>query len=316
MAKQYEMQSFPVICLDYNNKQNAVKKEMIINYSTGDIYIASPNDPSVLIDVTAKIKESVQNIQGDNIPVTIDGIGVITLNKLLIEIINKVDNGLEVEALGSSGIKYLLKPGSVDDTTIIQDDDSVIKIKGFNEASTLMIPRKGEDGGLEWVTLTQLAQDVANAAQDAPNPIDGLSEKIYTIEATNQKIYLRMDARQKTINPQQTNLNVILPVIVDDYANAVWLLQLGNNVPKLNFDSNVIFEYNGYYQPVNPNSYYLYKFETFDAGATWLGKYRPFNIPLSGSDVDNVKQSYLSDHYYTKEQVDDLISWNIAKLGK
>lgn len=275
MPNSPELVRFPVIALDYNDKAKAIKYEMIINYSTGDIYINLPN--GTLLDITASIKEQIANMQGDNLPVTIEGIGVVTLSTILLSMIQKIDNQIDVLDEGQDNINYLPIPGTLDKASLSQTSDSIIQIKGFNDAGSLTIPRKNSAGtNVEWVSLEQMIQD-NNEDPNSYDPTDGQSGKVDTIEATNGKLYLRLDKKQKTINPRQEVINVIIETIVDEYGYIDWLLKVGTNVPILRFDSNVIFEYNNDTQPVDANAYYLYKFETFDSGTTWLAKYTQFN---------------------------------------
>lgn len=277
MSNLPEHVRFPVIVLSLDEKEKAIEKELIIDYVKGDIYVASPTDRTNLINITEKIREQINNLQGDILPITIPGIGKILLKDIIVKIINFLDNKLEVVNIGEDNLEYLEKPGTIDKKSIKQRDDGVVEIMNFENASINAIPRRSITGDIEWVTLTQLAQDASMDNLNPANPLDGISEQVPTREATNNKIYLLMDRIQKTINPQQASLSVILPVVVDEYAKVEWMLKLGNNLPIVSFDSNVIFEYSTIYRPTNANKYYKYIFETFDNGATWLATFKEFN---------------------------------------
>lgn len=300
---------FPIKALPYERKDEAIAKELIIKYSTGDIYIKSSD--GTLMDVTNAIKEKIQNIQGEDIPIVIDGIGSIKLNTLILDMIYKIDNSIDSIELGNPKV-YKEQDGTIDRSSIGLNSNGFVEVKGFEQGPKNGIFIKNDAGVAEFVTLAELAQ-ISNDDPDQsdPNQNNGLKETVPSIEATNGKIYLRTNTKQKTTNPQQSTLYPILPPIIDDYSRIDWMLKLGNNVPTFKFDTNVIFEYKNYFQPSIGNNVYLYIFETYDNGATWLGRFIPFNKDLNTSDVDNVKSSYLSNNYYTKLQVDDLISWKV-----
>ena len=119
----------PVIPESYDNRQRAVCKELLVNYDTGDIYIVSKDDPSVLIDVTNKIKESIKNIEGANIEVTIEGIGTINLQELMKQMNETAKSSLKAIPTGDS-IKYVTDKAVLDNKSLeINHKANKIQIK-------------------------------------------------------------------------------------------------------------------------------------------------------------------------------------------
>lgn len=266
---------FPIQPLDYNYADKRMGKELIINYDTGDIYVSAVD--KTLIDVTSVIKDKLKDFDGNKMELDIDGIGKITLNKLLVDIISKVDNMIEVTDVGTNDFEYYKDTDKIDGISI-ESESSIIQIKGFNVADNYKIPRKSKNGEIEWVSIVDILQNEKDQIRETNPPIDPLDGKIYQVDelyADIDKIYLRVDRRQKTINPQETQLNIVLPTIVDEYAKIEWLLSLGNNVPIVKFDStNTKVQQDGVV--LSANNTYLYTIETYDFGACWLCHKRMF----------------------------------------
>jgi hypothetical protein len=81
----------PVKPLDYSQRNIAQEKELLIDYTTGNIYIVRTiNEQKTIIDVTKKIADSVGTIAhvDGNAIITIDGIGDVELSATLLDLIN------------------------------------------------------------------------------------------------------------------------------------------------------------------------------------------------------------------------------------
>ena len=65
----------PVIALPYSERQKAVPKELLIDYETGNIYVVSATDKSIIFNITEKILQKLDSVTGDKIIVNIEGVG-------------------------------------------------------------------------------------------------------------------------------------------------------------------------------------------------------------------------------------------------
>lgn len=270
----------PVVALSYLDKNKAVPKELLVNYDTGDIYIKSVDGVSPDIDITASIRSKLTNLDGNTIDLDIDGIGTIRVSDIIVDIIDAIDNGLDVIEEESSNISYTEKQGTLDNKSL-ENKNEHIQIKDYDEAETLTLPYKDGDGILRWVSLLELAQLNRLQDMDNQNPADGKASTVDYILPVNDKVNLLMDKRQKTINPQNNTLNIILPKTIDEYAVVEWLLILGNNLPDFIFPGNVVWQYTNFNTPTVNNTTSKYTFETFDNGKTWLGKFIQYGLELN-----------------------------------
>ena len=51
------------VIIDFEHVSRGVKREIIIDYDKGEIYVVSPDDATVLINITNRIKESIKVIK-------------------------------------------------------------------------------------------------------------------------------------------------------------------------------------------------------------------------------------------------------------
>lgn len=260
----------PIQPLDYKDNIKRIGKELLVNYETGDIYISKAD--KTLIDITKPIRDKLNNLSSDTIELNIDGIGKITLTNLAIQMIKKIDESIDIIDEGSNSIKYYEKNDLLDGISL-ESKKQIIQIKDFDIAEPFTIPRKNKDGKLEWVSLLNIVQD-GKPQNELPSEVDNKDGLMYTVDeiyAQINKIYLRLDRRQKTINPQEKTLYILLPTdLLDEYGRVDWLLSCGNNVPTLNFQDNVRFEINPNSYPSLMNNTIIYTFETYDFGVNWL----------------------------------------------
>ena len=304
----------PVIPESYDNKQRAVCKELLVNYDTGDIYIVSKDDPTVLIDVTSKIKESIKNIEGANIEITIDGIGTINLEELMKDMNETVKSSLKAIPTGES-IKYITDKAVLDTKSLeINKKNNTIQIKGFKEAeeNTMLVKRNGVATWLPVIT-----SDITGGSSEEPttpgvsgggstttNPVDGLSAKCYILDPSDHKLYLLSSKRQKTIMPT-SYFKVILPTPIDERTDIEWLLVTDeNNTPEVTFPNNLFWD--ELFDSLSPSTMHEFKFSTWDGGITWAASFRKYN---SNAVHTIITKEYLEANYYNKTEINSLLSW-------
>ena len=302
----------PIIPLSYSEKHKAQPKELLIDYNNGNIYVVSAEDKSIIFDITAKIYEQLENMSGDNIEITIEGIGPVKIKEILEQLQQGIDDTIQAIETGEE-IVYVSKENVLDGKSL-NVKNKKIELKGFSAAETHMIPRKGEDGSLEWINMPKLPDIGSTGSTDNSDssPVDGEITEVHIIEPMNDKLYLRASKRQKSINLSR-NCFVVLPRVLDAYSEINWYVRTNSFAPMLKFSNNIVWSDISNTQP-QPDAHQMYKFISLDAGETWLGELvRYCKTPQEGV----VYISYLQDNYYdidhinanhyNKNEVDDRI---------
>lgn len=249
----------PVIALPYSERQKAVPKELLIDYDSGNIYVVSATDKSVIFNITEKILQKLDSVTGDKIIVNIEGIGEVNLLTLLKDLKLELDDKIEISEIGND--VYIPKPERYD-TRSIESKYNNIQIKDFESAENGMIPQK-YNGSIRWIYPLEKNQD----GVDTSNPDDGLDTKVQTIEPFEGKLFLRASRRLISYNLQR-DCTVVLPRVLDKYTEIYWNVRTYNAPVILKFDNSVIFNTSSYQPAIN--SFNVYKFSTWDAGETWL----------------------------------------------
>lgn len=304
----------PVIALEYSQKHKAVPKELLIDYEKGAIYVVSAHDKSVIFDITDKIYEQLKNMSGDNIEITIEGIGNVKLTDILKQLHQDILDSVKVVNIGSD-INYVARENVLDDKSLSIVNRN-IEMKGFSAAGKHMIPRKGEDGNLEWIDMPMLP-DISGGGGPGiippGNPDNGQITEVFVIEPVNDKLYLRATRRQKSVNLDR-NCKVIIPRILDEFSEIEWYVVTNSFCPMLKFGSNVIWSNILETQP-QANAHQIYKFKTWDAGETWLAELVPYGKTANTNlvDMEYLETNYfnknqIQNNYYDKTEVDEKIS--------
>ena len=319
----------PVIALDYMERHKAVEKELLVDYDNGNIYVVSKDDKSVIIDITSKIKEQMENMTGDKIEIEIEGIGKVNLTDIIKKIQFDIQNTVQVVYTGED-IHYVGKENILDEESV-EVVNKRIQIKGFSSAEPHMIPRKGLNGEIEWINMLLTPDDNIPNVPGGPggdiippgNPDDGNSLFVDIIEPMNDKIYLRASRRQKSINITR-NCIVVIPRVLDQFCEIEWYVICRETAPLFKFSDNVLWADIASTQP-KPNTHHVYKFKSWDAGETWIGEivyYSKTATDVSGFvNIDYLKENYFDkkeivDDYYNKEEVDEKIdAMEIPDLG-
>jgi hypothetical protein len=253
----------PIIALDYSQRQKAVEKELMVDYATGNIYVVSATDKTVIFDITSQIAEQVNNLSED-MTISIDGLGDVNLADIVEQLYNGSLN-VDIDDVGAEQI-YVQKEAQIDGKSIEINIDNNIQIKGFKDAEEGLIPQKF-DGAIRWITIPKLLDDEYGIG----STVDGELFPTLEINPVNSKLYLQAARRQKTIYPNGA-LEVILPgALVNEYTEVKWMVHVYDTTPVFTFLDNIVWESGANAQPT-VGAYNVYTFETWDAGATWLGK--------------------------------------------
>lgn len=327
----------PVIALDYSERHKAKEKELLIDYDNGNIYVVSKDDKSVIFDITAKIYEQLESMKGDNIVITIEGIGEVNLTEILKQLQQGINDSVQAIDTGKEA-NYVAKENILDNKSLVAINKTM-QLVGFSEADALMMPRKGKDGALEWIEMPQIIDPGSSGGGSTyppgvippSNPDDSEKGECFIIEPVNDKLYLRASRRQKTLYLDK-NCKVILPRTLDEFSEINWyLISPKDFQPLLSFGINVLWDDMNNTQP-KANSHHVYIFKSWDYGETWFGKLEHYNRVLAPPEADTgdvvskeyleqnyydknyIDDSYLdknqiSDEYYNKPEVDDMVSW-------
>lgn len=264
----------PVIPLDYTEKELALKKELILDYTNYRIYVVDSEDRSVIHDLTqVLIDEYLTNIDGDNVWVTIEGIeGKVNLSQILSDLYKskiEIVNTLPSELMTPTNIRF--------DHTSITVTDNTISMYGFKDAKPLSTPRKGLSGTIEWIT-----------GEDDLSPDLKKSNVIY-IYPNKDQITLFQKNQQYTILSQyvkEDNLDIHLLKTNEEYFQIKWRVDSAidanisfpddtTNISWYDGDDNAVDQVNAY-------ATYLFTFDTWDYGTSWTIKcesYYNLNIP-------------------------------------
>lgn len=287
----------PIIALPYSEKHKAVPKELLMDYETGNIYVVSANDKSVIFDITERIYKQLENMSGNNIEIEIEGIGTIKLTELLEQMRADISSSVTLVDDGEE-TKYVSKENGVDNKSL-NIVNRFIQIYGFNSASPNTVPRKNEFGGIDWIRIPELPDGTLppTGGGSGENPEDGNSYKVYIIEPVNDKLYLRPSKRQKT-SRLSLNCRVVLPRVIDEYSEIEWYLNTSSFKPLLLFEEHVVWSTPTMTQP-KANGHHVYKFKTWNGGINWLAELVTYNKQYLPSEVT---PEYLEEFYYNKEQ--------------
>lgn len=175
------------------------------------------------------------------------------------------------------------------DTHSIQYVHRIAQLRDFNIANPYDIPYKDETGTLAWknrydITASSMMRIAREVNKGNNNFIILLEGTINRTANVSGKAYIKLPG------------NTFTP-----YCRIIWNLITNDNVDFEIPDFGITWI--NAKEPFTPNSNKIYTFETWDNGTTWYGSY----VNYTKSTVGNWEEVY--DDYYTKPEVDDLISW-------
>ena len=279
---------YPVIALDYAEKDKAVKKELLVDYNTGNIYVVSATDKTIIFDITKKIQERITELDTKNMVVEITGIGIVNLTEYLNLLNEKMNNMVTIKDPGQD-FAYIIRDNTIDNKSL-KIFNGIIQMDSYKAADNLSIPQKTSTG-LRWMPVEELVQNISRNESDngdGYSEVDGNLKKVPLLVNDNNKIYLNSHA-QKSYNLTGNFANVYLPTTVDEYSIIKWeIMQPQQNI-KLILESNVYidtkmldkfipmiaieYEKPNFAVTINKtgvsNMKYLFIFQTFDYGKSW-----------------------------------------------
>ena len=265
---------FPLIALDYKDRNIANKKELLIDYDTGRIYIVSADNKSVIFDVTEQILALVGNeVKGDNITINVESQGKVNLKKFILDLKSKSLHTTPLQGDGGVGtFAYDFKS--------ISNKDNVIQIHNFWKAQPGQVPTVDSNGVLIWSEI-------------------GSFYNVIHVDPDTTGVYLL----NNRYNESTIDSNGILKLETDQqYCIMSWKLVSGDS------SFEVIKEYESDFD-MPANSTFIYEFETFDYGQTWYEKVKKY---IPGNDI--VSTEYIEEHIYSKEEVDEKLVWRNAQM--
>ena len=263
----------PIVALDYTDRHMRKLKELMVDYTNGNLYVTDANDINVIHSLVDQISKNItNNITGDDIIVKIEGIGTINLTKFLNDINSSILK-MEVEDNGSA------LPSLSLDNSSIEGLDGKIQISDFDKAKDNYIPQKF-NGRLRWVKA-----NVGINATESPVIING------SLNLEPGCVYRSMDLPANVTVTVDNNL-------VSNYGKIIWNISIGNVIPTFTFPANVKFAYNTDTE-LTKNSIVTYELETFTGGNLWLAK--------------STKWLNISEREITEAYITDKLSWKTVK---
>lgn len=255
------MARIPVRPLSYDDRDLALPRELVIDYSEGNIFITDKEDPSILIDITKLIAESyLSNINGDNTTVTING-EKYNLSELLTLLKNN-----SIEILNAAG--NVAVPADVNyDHVSVTIKDNIVSLFGFGDAGNHATPMK-KDGQLVWIS----PEDTADPSEPKP----GANINVIDISPTNDSLILYNKPFMYTniTTTPMSGFLVRLPLSMPMYSRMRWKVDTAIQLT-LSFPTNMVWIADDVMgiplqKIIAANNSYIIEMETWDFGATWI----------------------------------------------
>ena len=270
--------------LAYERLRLAKDREMLCDYNNGKIYIKNGDN---IYDITSKIKETIvrEGMSVNNCTVFIEDIGNVqvgdAISHIMYNLINITDKGSESGELIS---------GYNVDFTSITNKDKLIQIVGFSSAADNTIPVKIGDT-IEWRPYS--------SGEDT-------DVHVYDVEPIENTLQLLGKQVQRTNElDHDIQLNIYTPVVRSEYFHFKWKLNTSYDFNlELIFQPNIIFEYSSD-AAVDKGCTYIFDFDTFNYGQSWLVKKTKYNQDTYTESIVNA----IKDRVYNKDEVNALISW-------
>lgn len=279
----------PIIPLPAELKHLRAKGEIIIDDNERKILFVDREDGEIIHDLTSWIISHIDNINGDLIQITIEGIGTILLNNIIKEILNKIDERT-IEAEDMSEVSFYFPKGDIDMISL-KPNMNKLEISGFLNAEDNSVPIKS-DNKLIWTNLSDLIGDGGNnsgnggdnsgVGNDGETSIDLAYGNVYDIIPQNQILYLIISKRQQS-RYLSGNYLVILPKSIYSYISIEWNIFTNDEYLTLTYQDNIFFnkeEFNNF----KPNTRYHLSFVSHDKGKTWICDIKEYNYKYMGGN--------------------------------
>lgn len=287
----------PVIALEYSQRDLARPKELIIDYEKGNLYIVDAEDRTILHDISKLIAENyLNNINGDNTYVNIEGLGLVNLSQILrilyqsrINLLNIMDDSVAIPT-----------ETSLDGKSIVIANNKV-EVYGFHDALPLSTPRMSEDGThIEWVGGVQEIRpggDIENV--DEPpggfEPPMGAKQNVLYIYPNKGIIILYNKPQMFTPIKEAVvdEYEIRFPMTIMQYAKFFWRVDSETEFG-MKWPGNLVW-LTPKPDKADPDAVYIFECQTWDYGNTWIIKYIHYEFDHDiGQDLDQDK-IYLTD---------------------
>lgn len=260
----------PTIPMSYSERDQAVLKELLIDYNSGKIYVVSSYDKTVIYDLTTKISEYLQEsgFTGDNLTINIEGIGEVELKDILSILYNNKENGAyAVQDADPVSIEDGGSPYQFDLKSIVVKN-SKVQLYNFDTAPEGSIPQKSS-GLLKWAAPTSTRAALTTL---------GMVNNVSKLTASNGVIQLANDNTvQNIIITDDGSYTVVTPFSPSVYYEIILNITVNSDVaPTLTFNDNIIFEND---ITIEPNTINIITLSTWNEGSAWLAKVNKYNIP-------------------------------------
>lgn len=294
MSSAFDKARVPVIALDYDKKYLCVKKELMVDYTNGKIYIVSSTDKEKIFDITAQIVELVKtSITANDVMVNITGIGDISLKNIIERLYGEeVNFEIEEEKDFAPGIKV--------DNASININDGDMQINNFDTATEGQCPVKSSLGSIVWKPLpidesalvlpTGSAETVSISGTDTAIKhyslsadgiykiveVYGTSHTFITLQAPSDNytkikalVYIGKKNDSDTITVGSHKLIVTNKVSASAYFSATTNTDVLWDTTPTSANINAPIE-------LETETYYVLTLETFTQGVIWLGSIKKF----------------------------------------
>ncbi len=297
----------PVIPLDYNQRDIAKNKELLLDYEGGGLYVVDAKDRSIIHDLTKMIADNyLSQINGDNTYVTIEGIGIVNLSYIL-----KLLYDSKIDLLNTAADDAMAMPAGVSyDSRSIIIANNLVEVYGFHNAKPLSTPRVSEDGSrIEWVGGVEEIRpggdiDKVDEPPGGFEPPLGAKQNVLYIYPNQGVIILYNKPQQFTPMKDKDReiFEISFPLTMMQYSKFYWRLDADVSF-EMGWPNNIVW-LNPKPQMTKANNVWIFECTTWDYGNTWIIKY----INYEHTDA-NIKQNIdPSKIYLTDEQGNILTS--------
>lgn len=298
-----EKARIPVIALSYEDKDIAKEKELLIDYKNGGIYVVDAEDRTIIHDLTKLITENyLSTIDGENTYINIEGVGIVNLSNILKLL---YDSRVDMSISTDDAIA-IPKDVSLDNASVTIANNKV-EVFGFHNALPLSTPRVSEDGTrIEWVggiddSDTDRPGDDTEILDEPPGgfepPLGAKQNVLYIYPTNDTTIILYNKPQQYTpikADAVQDSYSIRLPQSREQYSVFHWRID-SEAEHNLEWPTNITW--------VNPkpntaeaNGVYIFEFQTWNYGYTWIVTYIHYIYT-----EDTFDQNIATGVYYTDE---------------
>lgn len=285
----------PIKALEYQKKDIAEKKELLVDYTNGALYIVSADDKTKIFSLVDSLWILVQEsgIDGDDIFINLGDIGKVNLGDTVINLYENRVQMIDTEKERYAGNKYQY------DTMSLNIKKNKIQLNGFDTAQDGYVAQKF-GGILRWVPIEATGDGDTTEAAD-----------VSIIIPDNGDITLLSYGKQKTTIADNGTYIVSLPNVIKDYNKFEWNLVVGAELPNITFPVNTVWSFTSD-KEVTSNTITSFEFITWDRGLTWLVKVSKYGDIITSSFVT---KDQLKENYYNKPEVTKMISWEKFTKG-